>query len=93
MNLDDYLIEQKIKVEESEQKLVEFKEKTKIMSLDKETEINIAAYSDLNLELIKATSELNAAINQQKIYAKKLDNKSIFLPSNLLTIKEDLPIP
>jgi len=74
--IKNQLVEQKIKVEESEQKLVEFKEKTKIMSLDKETEINIAAYSDLNLELIKATGELNAALNQQKIYAKKLDNKS-----------------
>lgn len=74
--IKNQLIEQKIKVEESEQKLVEFKEKTKIMSLDKETEINIAAYSDLNLELIKATGELNAALNQQKIYNEKLKNKS-----------------
>lgn len=72
--IKNQLVEQKLKVEEAEQKLVDFKEKTKVMSLEKETEVNIAAYSDLNLELIKATGELRAALNQQKFYKEKLGN-------------------
>lgn len=76
--IKNQLVEQKIKVEESEQKLVNYKEKTKVMSLDKETEVNIAAYSNLNIELIKVTGELNAALNQQKFYKEKLGNKNSF---------------
>lgn len=76
--IKNQLVEQKIKVEESEQKLVAYKEKTKVMSLDKETEVNIAAYSNLNVELIKVTGELNAALNQQKFYKEKLGNKNSF---------------
>lgn len=37
--IGDQLIGQKLKVEEAEQKLIEFKEKSKTMSLDKEAEI------------------------------------------------------
>lgn len=70
------LVEQKLKVEEAEQGLVTFKEKTNIMSLDKETEVNIIAYSNLNIELIKVSGELNAALNQQKFYKEKLDTKN-----------------
>ena len=76
--IKNQLVEQKIKVEESEQKLVTYKEKTKVMSLDKETEVNITAYSNLNVELIKVTGELNAAINQQNFYKEKLSNKNSF---------------
>jgi len=70
------LVEQKIKVEEAEQRLVGFKEKTNVMSLDKETEVNISAYSNLNLDLIRTTGELNAALNQQRFYKEKLGDRS-----------------
>jgi capsular exopolysaccharide synthesis family protein len=74
--IKNQLVEQKLKVEEAEQNLVAFKEKTKIMSLDKETEVNITAYSSLNLEFIRTISELNAALNQQKFYNGKLGEKN-----------------
>jgi polysaccharide biosynthesis transport protein len=74
--IQNQLVEQKIKVEEAEQKLVAFKEKSKVMSLEKETDVNITAYSNLNVELIRVMGELDAANSQQASYRKKLDDKN-----------------
>jgi succinoglycan biosynthesis transport protein ExoP len=70
--IGEQLVGQKLKVEEAEQKLIEFKEKSKTMSLDKETEVNIESYSNLNLEYVKAQSDLDAAVKQQKVYKTKI---------------------
>jgi len=70
--IGDQLVGQKMKVEDAEQKLTGFKEKSKTMSLDKEAEVNIEAFSSLNLEFVKVQSELVAAHNQQKAYKAKL---------------------
>lgn len=70
--IEDQLVSQKLKVEEAEQNLIKFKEKAKTVSLDKEADVNIEAYSNLNVEYIKAQSELDGAMNQQKVYKQKI---------------------
>jgi len=70
--IGNQLVGQKLKVEEAEQKLIEFKEKSKTMSLEKEAEVNIEAFSALSTEFSKVQCELSAAYDQQKIYKTKL---------------------
>jgi capsular exopolysaccharide synthesis family protein len=72
--IENQLVSQKLKVEESEQNLIKFKEKAKTVSLDKEEDVNIEAYSNLNVEYIKTQADLNGAVNQQKSYRSKISS-------------------
>jgi tyrosine-protein kinase Etk/Wzc len=72
--IEEQLISQKAKVDEAEKSLVAFKEVTKTVSLGKETDVNIEALSNIETERIKAESDLNGAMQQQKVYKSKIES-------------------